>query len=116
MAVAARSQVTVLKQWTEGGTNGRRLSARKVTIATSNDGTGQGGATNYIPASIFNLQSIEECSVGVQSDNRILLAAPSYDGSKLLLYDVEAGTDNLRSDPIDVINTTFTIVLKGQGA
>jgi hypothetical protein len=116
MAVLAASQVTVLNQWTEGGTNGRRRTCIRATVATSNDATGQGDATDNIPATVFGLTYLEESTVGIQSDNRCLLTAPSYDQTLLLLYNVEAATDGARSDPVNFVNTTFTVTVKGYGA
>lgn len=113
MANMAASQVTRVRAWTEGG---MALKDRKVLIvrlATSNDATGQGSATNAIPASLFGMTVIEECSKGVKSDNDLLLAAPSYSGDKLLLYNLNNATDANRSDPADFINTTFQITVRG---
>ena len=86
---------------------------RIVRITTSNDGTGQGSATNPIPASVFGMTNIEECSMATKSDGDLILAAPSYDGSSLLLYSIVNATDANRGDPADFINTTFQITVRG---
>lgn len=113
MANMAASQVTLLAAWTEGTGTGKRRQCRRVTLATSNDGTGQGSATNTIPASLFGMSVIEECSVAVTDGNKLLVAAPAYDGSSVLLFDVQNATDANRDDPADFINTVLRLTVKG---
>jgi hypothetical protein len=69
--------------------------------------------TNYIPAFVFEMTVIEECSVATKSDDDLILAAPSYNGTKLLLYDILNATDANRGDPADFVNTTFAVTVKG---
>lgn len=113
MANMVASQVTILKTWTEGDGTGKRRKAYRVTLATSNDGTGQGSATNAIPASLFNMTVIEEVTLGVTDGNVLIVAAPAYDGSSVLLYDVQNATDANRDNPADFINTTLRLTVKG---
>ena len=113
MANMASSQVTILKTWTEGDGTGKRRKCYRCTLATSNDGTGQGSATNTIPASLFNMSVIEEVTPGVTNGNKLIVAAPAYDGPSVLLFDVQNATDANRDDPADFINTTFRLTVKG---
>lgn len=112
MADLASSAVTILKSWTEGGTNGRQYSCRRVKLVL----TGQGTTTNAIPASVLLLTTILECSNFITSDDGfIYLASPSVDGSELYLADMSVATDAVRDVPVDVTATLYGVV-KGQAA
>jgi len=113
MANMAASQVTILAAWTEGNGAGKRRKCIRCTLATSNDGTGQGSATNRILAALFNMTLIEEVTPAVTSGNKLIVATPAYDGSSVLLYDVQNATDANRDDPADFINTTLRLTVKG---
>lgn len=114
MANMAQSQVTIVSSWTEGNTHGRRRTCVRATLATSNDGTGQGSATNTIPASLFGgLAYIEESTCAITSANKHVPASPSTDGTLLLLFNNTNATDANRADPADYINTTLTVTVKG---
>lgn len=73
----------------------------------------QGGATNYIPASAFNMKKIIASSMAQKSDNAIAYpTAPSYAGDKLFFYNPEQATDASRGDPADV-SGTFRLTVWG---
>lgn len=97
MADLAQSAVTIVRAWSEGGVTGKELSCRQVTLVL----TTQGGATNKIPASVLSLSKIEQASAFTgDADDLIYVAAPSYDGSFLMLK--AAGT-NAPADYADTI-------------
>lgn len=88
MADLPQSAVTKGDIFYEGGINSRRFKAIDVTLVL----TGQGSAANKIPASLFGLTRITRAlSFRATDDSIILDAAPSNDGSKLLLK--AAGTN-----------------------
>ena len=103
MSNLAQSAVVIERAWTEGGTTGKELSCRQVTLTL----TGQGTTTNKILASVLSLTKIEQATHFVKSDNTVVYhAVPSYDGSMLLLSVVAADT------PAD-ITATIRGVVKG---
>ena len=105
MASLAQSAVTIIESWRELGLGGKQIKVRKATVAL----TGQGGTTNTIPASLFDMTTIYDCSSLVLSDNSLMItAAPSADGTILLLK--AAGT-NAPSD--NATNGTYTLTIKG---
>jgi len=69
--------------------------------------TGQGGLTNKIPATLFDFKSITRVGHAVGNDNKRYLAAPSYDGLNLLLYNLGTNT------PAD-ITATVRVQLYGK--
>lgn len=106
MAALAASAVSITDSWTEGGLNGKRFACVKATLTL----TGQGGATNSIAASLFNLRIIEQALPAIGDGNdHIYVASPSYDGTLLLLK--ASATDA----PADITDTVDVIV-KGQPA
>lgn len=109
MANLAQSAVTIIRAWTEGGTTGKEVSVRHVTLVL----TGQGGGTNKIPASALSLTKIEQCSNFIDSTSGIvIIAVPSYDGSYLILANLAQATDANRDDPAD-FSATVRGVVKG---
>ena len=89
MANLAQSAVVIERAWTEGGTTGKELSCRLVTLTL----TGQGDTTDKILASVLSLTKIEQATLFVKNDNSVIYkAVPSYDGSMLLLGLVAADT------------------------
>jgi hypothetical protein len=112
MGALAASAVTVYKAWTEAGTNGRLLSARVLTIVLSS----QGGATNTVGAAALGFSYIVSSSVAQKSDDSVVyLTSPSYDGTKLFVYDMNVTTDADRSKPVD-ISATVRVLVKGYAA
>lgn len=110
MADLATSAVTLERAWSEGGTHGKDLSCRLVTLVL----TGQGGTTNRILASVLQLSKIEQATNFIDSANAgVIIANPSYDGSMLLLANLEQVTDANRADPADVTGVTVRGVVKG---
>lgn len=82
MADITAADVTLVRSWSEGGL---ALKDRVVKIVSLDLG-GQGTTTNAIPASALGWTVIEEASTFVKDDNTLVVAAaPSADGSKLLL-------------------------------
>ena len=61
--------------------------------------TGQGGVTNKIPAAVFEFKSITRAGMAVGSDNKAYIARPSFDGSRLQLYNLATNT------PADITGT-----------
>jgi len=114
MAVLTATSVTIIRAWSEGGTHGKDLSCRLVSIATNNDGSGNGSVTNAIPAAAVSLGTIEQAGPFViSSSNKLVPASPDSTGAYLLLYNITNATDANRNDPADYINTTIRGVVKG---
>lgn len=104
MANLAASAVTIERAWTEGGTTGKELSCRQVTLVL----TGQGDATDKILATVLSLTKIEQAGSFVKSDNTVVYkACPSYDGSMLLLTLAAA------ADTPAAVTSTIRGVVKG---
>lgn len=104
MANLAASAVTILSSWTEGGLNGKQLKCRQVTVVLAAMGT----VANKILASAFELTTVEQVENFIKSDNTLVLpAAPSYDGSQVVLANQAAFA------PADVTGT-FRTTVKGQ--
>lgn len=110
MASLAKSGVTVRDSWYEGGApTTKKTKVMSVTIVLSS----MGGATNTIPASAFGLTTIREVSTLQKSDDTLAVpAAPSYDGTKIFLYNLAQATDANRDDPADFTGT-FRCLVKG---
>lgn len=88
MAALTSSAVTPTNYWLEKALGGKEIKVRQVTVVL----TGQGDATDYIAASLFDLTEIIEASPLVKSDDSVtIVASPSYDKTKLLLK--AAGTN-----------------------
>ena len=103
MANLPASAVTFLESWVEHFP-GKAVKRRRVTVTLST----QGGTTNTIPASLFDLSVITGCSSLTASDNSLVItAAPSYDGSILLLK--AAGTNV----PADYASGTYLMTIEG---
>lgn len=77
MANLAASAVTINASYNTGEFFGARQRYVNATCVL----TGQGGATNKIPASVFGLSKIRTVLLCVGSDNVIYVAAPLYDES-----------------------------------
>lgn len=108
MASLAKTAVTIRDSWWEGGAP---LTKKTKVLSVTMVLTGQGGATNTIPASVFGLTTIREVTA-VQSDDDsiVTLGAPSYDGTKLFLYDLSDATDATRDAPTDITDTVRCLV------
>lgn len=102
MANLAQSAVTIEASWPAGGTNGKRHTEMIATLVLS----GQGGATNLIPASVFGLAKIERCGNAIGDGNDLVYpAAPKYDGSAIYLTALVNATDATRAAPADITDT-----------
>lgn len=100
MADLAASAVSLISEWTEGGTNGRRLACRKLQLVL----TGQGTTTNKITAAILGFTKIQSASPAIgDANDRIVVASPSYDGSLLLL---KASATEAPADLTDTVRLT----------
>lgn len=100
MSDLAKSAVTHLDNYNDGGITGKKWSANKVQLVL----TGQGTATNKILASVLGLTKIERASeFTADGDDHIYVAAPSYDGSFLLL---KASATDAPADITDTVRGT----------
>jgi len=106
MAAVTASQVTINRAWTEGGTSGKEIRCREVTLNLSSQGT----AANYISADVLELDKIEQAHSFRRDDDDIIAVTPSYDGLKLLVYNLKQATDANREDPADVTDIIRGIV------
>lgn len=105
MADLAKSAVTILEDWSDHAIGNRRVSYRKVQLVL----TGQGDATDDIKAGVLDLRTIEGCTPLQKSDDTAAYwGVPSYDGSKLYLYEDA-------SDAPAVQTGTFRCIVWGQG-
>jgi len=82
----------------------RALKCLDVNIELSS----QGGLTNYVAASLFGLQTIEEVYAFRTSASVLVGAAPSYDRTKLVFYALETN-----GNPADV-SVTVRGIIKGK--
>lgn len=74
--------------------------------------SGYGGATNTLAAACFGMTFIEDASAArISSSNKIFLAGPAFDGSKLFIYDITNATDASRNTPADTTAATRLIVI-----
>lgn len=102
MADLAKTAVQLVDGW-EHRQPGRNFTLRQFVLTL----TGQGGTTNKIPASVLGFAKIKEAHNGVSaSDSNIVVAAPSLDGSYLLL---EASATDAPAD----FTGTLTILVGG---
>jgi len=76
--------------------------------------TGQGlASTDTIDASTLGYTKILSCTNAVKSDDAVIvIATPSYDGSKILLANLAQATDASRDDPA-AITGTFRLTVTG---
>jgi len=113
MANLDASAVTINSSYFFGGLAGKRAVMRNVTLAL----TGQGGASNLIPASALGLTKIEGCTNGHGPGGPgLYLAAPSSDGANLHFMNVNDATDATRYSPADVTGENVTLTVWGPGA
>lgn len=96
---------TAVKSWTTGGANGRRLKVRQGSMVTDgNDGASAGD----IPASVFNLTSVEEVSAAVKDDNTlVVVCAPAINKASIL------GKAAATAAAADIPAGTYNIMVKG---
>ena len=110
MAVVTASAVTRVKSWEEGDRsqklNQRCIEATVILVA-------QGDGTDYIPASVFGLTYIREVGSCISDGDTLVVAQPSYDGTKLLLFNMADATDATRVSPA-VFTDTIRVVVKGR--
>lgn len=101
MANLASSAVTINATWTESGTNGRKWNVWDVTLVL----TGQGGTTNKILASLFEMTNIVDVTASRSSANALIAAAPSYDNTFLIM----TATSGAAAD----VTATVRLIVKG---
>jgi len=108
MATLAASAVTVRDSWWEGGAPlTKKTKVKSLTLVL----TGHGGATNTILATTLGFTTIREVTlVQTDDDSAVYLGAPSYDGTKLFLYDMSNATDATRDAPVDITDTVRCLV------
>ena len=111
MAALANSAVTTLDSFLEVTIPvERRRTVKHVEVVL----TGQGGASNVISASNFGFNTIFEVGPVQTDDNSEMIgAAPSYDGTKLFLYDLSNSTATNHGVPADITDTV-RFVIKGR--
>lgn len=104
MAVVDISAVTVLNSRTYGGTADKEMIEKRVTVVLSS----QGGSTNYLPAAIFGMSYIEDCSNAIISDNSLCVpCVREYNGLGVLFCPYSGSLA-----PTDVTGT-FKITVRG---
>lgn len=83
MADLASSAVTLEDSWYEGGEGSpRRLLVKRLLLVL----TGQGTASNAIPASVLGFDKLVDSSVAVPNTNAdMVVASPDYAQTSLLL-------------------------------
>lgn len=103
MADLAKSAVTVLDSWFDGGLASKKYIARRVRLNL----TGQGGTTNKIPASVFDMAKIVDVSSAIsQATDELISCAAAYDQSYLVFGD---GASNAPADQTGL----FDLVVRG---
>lgn len=108
MAALTQSGVTINDVWTEAS-SGPVLKCMDVTLVLST----QGGLTNNIPATLFGMSRVRDCSNAVDSAASLLIiAAPSYDRTKVCIFQMTQATDASRTAPADV-SLTIRLIVKG---
>jgi len=107
MAALTRSGVTFNATWQTPAP--RKLKCVDVNLVLSS----QGGLTNSIGAALFGMSTIEEVGLARDADSAIFLGAPSYDRTKVVMYDVANATDGSRDAPAD-ITATVRVIIKGK--
>lgn len=103
MAALLQSAVTINNIYYEGAEVGSKRKVLDVTLVMVTAGT----IANPINASLFGLTYIDKAWGWRDSDSAIQLAGPSWDNTKLCLYDIEAATDAARKDPADFNSITI---------
>lgn len=99
MAVVAQSAVTVVSAWTEGGVSGKERVCKLVRVALSS----QGGASNYMAASIFGLSKVEFVgNASADGDDISYVMTPSYAGDKVFV-NTESSNTLVPADITDTI-------------
>jgi hypothetical protein len=115
MADVSSAEVTILRSWSEGGTNGRNRIGLLAKIAKSG-GITAGTLTNKIPASAFGLRIIESCSnlyvYTVSGGAAVTLnpASPNYDGT---LVHTRAAATAAIADVVIADGNAGVVELKG---
>jgi hypothetical protein len=109
MANLATTDVTVIRKWTVPSTsflNSGEFGKDLMYVQATFTATTMGSLTNKLLATAFGLTTIVGCSNGVDSAASLLyIAAPSYDGTMIVIGDVVNATDGTRSAPVDISKT-----------
>jgi hypothetical protein len=113
MADVAKSAVTILQRDKMGGRNGSYTHDRvraKVVLSS------QGGTTNEIVASAFDLSTIQNCSNAVTDGNTIYPAAPKYSATGLSESIIIADAANATAaNHVNAADLTDTIYITVEG-
>lgn len=108
MAALTSSGVTFNDVWYTGDT-GPNMKCCDVTLVLSS----QGGLTNNIPCTLFGMARVREVSNASDSAGSLLIiGAPSYDRTKVCIYQMTNATDATRTTPVDV-SLTIRLIVKG---
>ena len=104
MADLLSTNVTVIASWVTGATNGKRNKVRSVKWTS----TTAGGGTNKLLASAFGYTKILRCTHILldSTTKKIYPAAPSADGTQILVSAPTQGTDANRADAADLATST----------
>lgn len=108
MADLTQTAVEVLDQWVVGDRTQKIVrKVKRVKLSL----TGQGTVANKIPASVFNFTHVHEAYNVITDGNTLLHASPSFDGSRLLLFNPNQATDANRGNPADITDTVIVTVV-----
>lgn len=107
MADLAASAVTVTSRRAIGDKTGRKIYTEIIATVVL---TGQGSTSNKIPASAFGLSSIVKVEPVVTDGNTIYPAAPSYDGTYVLIAGAAGETATNHVVATDLTDTVRMVV------
>ena len=116
MAALTTAGVTVLRAANTVVLGGPRLTQKRLTLVLDGAGT---ASTNTIDATTLGFTTITDCSNAIKDDDAVVvIAVPSYDGSKILLIDVSKNEANTatRDVPLDITGLTIRITVTGYTA
>ena len=91
-----------------GGDTGRETKCIDVTIPAA-----FGGSGNTIGAGCFGLVKITEAGHARTAANAMWLAGPSFDQTKLYIYNLAEGADATRATPTDT-TAAIRLVVRGK--
>jgi len=107
MADLAASAVTITGNHAIPDKSGRKIySEIEATVVLS----GQGSTSNKVLASAFGLASIKKVEPVVTDSNTIYPAAPSYDGTYILIADAANATATNHVNGADLTDTVKMVV------
>jgi hypothetical protein len=100
------ANVTIIRAWTEGGTNGRNRKGAVVSI--NSDGAAVGSIAAPITAASVGLTQLESCTGFYEHDDEVWYpGVVDVTGNCILLFDLTNATDATRSTPVAVAATAL---------